>query len=1293
MDLFLSIAQEEKEWTINDIGRNSISEIHNNPNDPNKLLNSQKQINYDTPIIPSTTIRKVKKIEFQKYTKSIEDEYETCTDNIHKRKEIEHENSKAKGKSKETIESIDDNVSDQLKSIIPDIFFEKDFNLENPIIFDQVCENINITSDIVTDMSANNILQEKLSNYLDVVEVNLMSEISKKRDSFFTALSSLKTLYNEIDDCVDQIQNLKGQLKDVSKCETQKGLEVVCMKRKRVNLENLYNGIRLLSEVRQTQPTIQILLGQNDYIGALGLIEETNNAMKGYNYQPPKTNFNDNSNNERNNINIVNSPTNLRSPISILSSNTLANSNYSTPLDLRGVKGLKNINGQLMEMSKAIEMMMQNEFVQILMEDISNVDQYKPDSSLNTLSNVEPKKEFSIDSLTSSTNDKPLTIFKTLIKNNIDVIPDTKDLIVNEEILYTKLSPLIFGLIRTNKFLNAFALFKNEIQNKLIDIIKQKFSSLYEIPSPIAAKLKSENLTEENMALNKIKNLSFQEYYDLLENYYLFILSLLRRTTIIKCLINDIIEQAEKKNIAIGMINEENSTIMSNNQNNSIYMSTDKNALESDYKSKNKSMYDYNRIKKEFMTLINQIYDIYYHDSSKLLTTRAEKNSQLSSINFHRLYNINTEFFTACENLTKRSFLTLKSNLLSQAKNYISAFHGKKIRQIVNDIETDQWIPAEITENNQDIVNKITHKEWGSIVELKTIESFSSLSSSQNSSSEKINKTNNKRPVNRALYIDKKKYIIAACTLSFINALSEYITCAEVIPILTIDVINSIYSLLQVFNSKVCQIIIGGGAVTSGGLKYIAAKHLALASRSLGAVKALIPYIRDFLQSKLMTKQLILLNDLDRYSKDYDNHQTEIYDKLISIMNGKLESHCKSFQAMDWEQPEIPTKPNVYMLLMVKDLTSLYRLLSKIIPIEILQKIMKEVLTSYTSRLEKELETVEIFSSNAKNRLLIDFQYYIQKLSILDGVDGPGNKLEVVVNNITIKEKKPTLEQKTIINEYIRQSFDSGSRRSSIYDENSSSGHSFTNSPLITGKNEDNIVGSEKLSNSPLIIERSMDNTIGSEKFSLDNLSQDELSLDSNNEIISVHNENNGQINNGNEYNNSSLNQSISLNTDEEEHSNHSANPYMTENLDIHRTNSNSHETASSALNYSGLGVNDYLNKRHNSAPDNNYGFTPEYKGGDSMGSSIYDRKNSYSEEKNTRTTEKKISYSINKNTFSKFSQNVKKFGSEIKKHYSSSNNSMESLFGLDKMVSKSNSSKSLLSNPEISDNHTNTNE
>jgi hypothetical protein len=37
---------------------------------------------------------------------------------------------------------------------------------------------------------------------------------------------------------------------------------------------------------------------------------------------------------------------------------------------------------------------------------------------------------------------------------------------------------------------------------------------------------------------------------------------------------------------------------------------------------------------------------------------------------------------------------------------------------------------------------------------------------------------------------------------------------------------------------------------------------------------------------------------------------------------------------------------------------------------------------------------------------LIDVQYLITELSSLDGVDGPGNHLEVCVNNIKIKDKR-----------------------------------------------------------------------------------------------------------------------------------------------------------------------------------------------------------------------------------------------------------------------------------------------
>lgn len=71
-----------------------------------------------------------------------------------------------------------------------------------------------------------------------------------------------------------------------------------------------------------------------------------------------------------------------------------------------------------------------------------------------------------------------------------------------------------------------------------------------------------------------------------------------------------------------------------------------------------------------------------------------------------------------------------------------------------------------------------------------------------------------------------------------------------------------------------------------------------------------------------------------------------------------------------------------------------------------MRTILSQIFRCYVLRLEEELRGVELFSSAAKNRLLIDIQYLITQLSSLDGVDGPGNHLEVCVNNIKIKDKR-----------------------------------------------------------------------------------------------------------------------------------------------------------------------------------------------------------------------------------------------------------------------------------------------
>ena len=45
-------------------------------------------------------------------------------------------------------------------------------------------------------------------------------------------------------------------------------------------------------------------------------------------------------------------------------------------------------------------------------------------------------------------------------------------------------------------------------------------------------------------------------------------------------------------------------------------------------------------------------------------------------------------------------------------------------------------------------------------------------------------------------------------------------------------------------------------------------------------------------------------------------------------------------------------------------------------------------------------------------RLLIDVQYLISQLSSLEGLDGPGNHLEVCVNNMKIKDRRTNTTQK-----------------------------------------------------------------------------------------------------------------------------------------------------------------------------------------------------------------------------------------------------------------------------------------
>lgn len=224
-------------------------------------------------------------------------------------------------------------INEQLVPLdtVPDVFFDPEFTLENPRTFDMVYEGSDITGNL-------SLLQEKLPYYLDTVEQHLVREIDKRSDSFFEASSNLQSLHQETLECVDQIRSLRDMMQSIQKSACDDGLQVTRLQIRQRNLERLYTSIRAVKDIIESQHEIQKLVSQGNYFEALDLINQT--RMK-------KQQINGN------------------------------------------IHALGSISSQLDEMESTIGNTMQQDFLSILLSDIS----YHQETAESTISLTEPPSE------------------------------------------------------------------------------------------------------------------------------------------------------------------------------------------------------------------------------------------------------------------------------------------------------------------------------------------------------------------------------------------------------------------------------------------------------------------------------------------------------------------------------------------------------------------------------------------------------------------------------------------------------------------------------------------------------------------------------------------------------------------------------------------------------------------------------------------------------------------------------------------------------------------------------------
>lgn len=171
----------------------------------------------------------------------------------------------------------DVSVTGSSLSSIPEIFLRQSFPLNDPNTFNTVFPNVGNSGD--KSYQSGRLLQEELSHYLDIVEVQIAKQVAQKSGAFFHAMTSHDTIMEQMGSACKEVRTLRTKVKKVDKTLAKDSLKLLGLAQSRTNHIALLDKLKLMSTVLQTQPNLQLLLSSSDYVAALELIASTQEVL------------------------------------------------------------------------------------------------------------------------------------------------------------------------------------------------------------------------------------------------------------------------------------------------------------------------------------------------------------------------------------------------------------------------------------------------------------------------------------------------------------------------------------------------------------------------------------------------------------------------------------------------------------------------------------------------------------------------------------------------------------------------------------------------------------------------------------------------------------------------------------------------------------------------------------------------------------------------------------------------------------------------------------------------------
>ncbi|XP_034944427.1 vacuolar protein sorting-associated protein 54 [Chelonus insularis] len=165
---------------------------------------------------------------------------------------------------------------------IPSIFFNSNLDLTNRKTFETIFP---FTKDGLLNEGASNIVnhvkhhQEKLSQHLDIIEMRIAEQVASKSQAFFQAMTSHDVLMEQLTQTITVLKALRKNIHQIDQDFVIDSLNILRLEKARSNRLLVYEKLKLIATVHQSQPMIQLLLSTPDYVAALDLISTTQEIL------------------------------------------------------------------------------------------------------------------------------------------------------------------------------------------------------------------------------------------------------------------------------------------------------------------------------------------------------------------------------------------------------------------------------------------------------------------------------------------------------------------------------------------------------------------------------------------------------------------------------------------------------------------------------------------------------------------------------------------------------------------------------------------------------------------------------------------------------------------------------------------------------------------------------------------------------------------------------------------------------------------------------------------------------